>query len=94
MDPATKTNIRARLRRIEGQTKGIARMVEEDRYCIDVLLQLQAAQSAMTQVARIVFESHMHSCVRAALESDDADEAHEKVDEVLDMFARYSQLLR
>ena len=76
-----------RLRRIEGQVRGIARMVDEDKYCIDILTQVSAVQSALDSVAVNLLKDHMNHCVvTAARESDEAAQA--KVDEAAAAIAR------
>ena len=68
-----KARLLARLSRIEGQVRGVTRMIEEDRYCVDVLTQLAAAKSALNAVARQLLEDHARGCVsRAAREGDGA----------------------
>jgi DNA-binding FrmR family transcriptional regulator len=74
---ATKDQLLARLRRIEGQIRGIERMVVDDRYCIDVLTQISAAQAALEKVALGLLDQHARSCVLAAegeLQADRTDE--------------------
>jgi CsoR family transcriptional regulator, copper-sensing transcriptional repressor len=69
---ATKDQLQTRLRRIEGQVRGIERMVEEDRYCIDVLTQISAIQAALDKVALGLLDDHAHTCVIGA-ESGEQD---------------------
>ncbi len=69
-----------RLRRIEGQVRGLQRMVEEDAYCIDVLTQISAATKALQAVATGLLEQHLHHCVAAAISSGGPD-AHAKIAE-------------
>ena len=59
----------ARLKRIEGQVSGVRRMVEEDRYCVDVLMQISATRAALAKVSQILLENHINTCVREAFES-------------------------
>jgi CsoR family transcriptional regulator, copper-sensing transcriptional repressor len=63
---ATKEQLQARLRRIEGQVRGIQKMVDEDRYCIDVLTQISAIQAALDKVALGLLDGHAHTCVIGA----------------------------
>ena len=63
---ATKQQLQRRLRRVEGQVRGVARMVEEDRYCIDVLTQISAIQAALDKVALGLLDDHVHHCVMEA----------------------------
>ena len=78
----------ARLRKIEGQVRGIQRMVEEDRYCVDVLVQLAAVRSAVGAVGQSLLESHVRGCVAGALRSGDGESAVTELLEVLSQFAR------
>ena len=71
---ATKDQLRARLRRIEGQIRGIEGMVEDNRYCIDVLTQISAAQAALDKVALGLLDDHAHHCVIGAETADERDE--------------------
>ena len=71
---ATRDQLLARLRRIEGQIRGIEGMVEEDRYCIDVLTQINAAQAALDKVALGLLDDHAHHCVIGAATAEERDE--------------------
>lgn len=75
-----------RLRRIEGQVRGLQKMVEEDRYCIDVLTQISSVTRALQGVAVGMLDDHVRHCVRDAIDNDVA--ADEKIDEALDVIAR------
>jgi CsoR family transcriptional regulator, copper-sensing transcriptional repressor len=77
-----------RLNRIEGQVRGVAKMVEEDRYCVDVLTQVSAIQSALDALAMQLLESHTKGCVRSALRSGNGDEAIEELMTVVKRFSR------
>ena len=83
-----KDAIIRRLSRIEGQVRGIARMIEADRYCIEVLQQVQATKAALERVEDVVLKAHTQTCVQAAIESGDADEQREKFNELVELFAR------
>jgi DNA-binding FrmR family transcriptional regulator len=80
-----------RLHRIEGQVRGIERMVEDERYCIDILTQIAAATTALETVAFKILDEHVNHCVAAALESGDADVATEKSRELLEAVHRFSR---
>jgi DNA-binding FrmR family transcriptional regulator len=80
-----------RLARIEGQVRGIARMIEDDRYCIDVLTQLGAVDTALEAVALKVLEEHVAHCVAGALASGDEHEANEKSRELLEAVQRFAK---
>lgn len=84
MDVETRRKVASRLRRIEGQIAGLTRMVEDERYCIDVLQQVSSAQQALHGVARLVMESHLRLCVREAMRADDAASEDRAVREILD----------
>jgi len=88
---ADKELLRKRLARIEGQVRGIARMIEDDRYCIDILTQLAAVDTALEAVALKVLEDHVQHCVAGALASGDPDEAHEKSVELLAAVQRFAR---
>jgi DNA-binding FrmR family transcriptional regulator len=77
-----------RLRRIEGQVRGVARMVEEDRYCIDILTQLRAIQAAISRVEHQVLRTHLEHCVENAVASGNATEQRKKIDELLHILDR------
>ena len=78
-----------RLHRIEGQVRGIERMVEDDRYCIDILTQIGAVKTALEQVGAKLLEDHVTHCVAGALASGDERAATEKTTELLDAVQRF-----
>ena len=80
-----------RLHRIEGQVRGIERMVEEDRYCIDILTQLGAVTTALESVAFRILDDHVQHCVAGALASGDAAEVDAKSKELLDAVHRFTR---
>ena len=80
-----------RLHRIEGQVRGIERMIEEDRYCIDVLTQINAVTTALESLAFRVLDDHVNHCVSGALEAGDPEAAREKSRELLDAVHRFSR---
>jgi DNA-binding FrmR family transcriptional regulator len=77
-----------RLRRIEGQVRGIAQMVEEDRYCIDILTQVQAVKAALGRAESEILKRHAACCVAEAIASGDENEQHAKFSELVDLFER------
>jgi DNA-binding FrmR family transcriptional regulator len=77
-----------RLNRIEGQVRGIGKMIEEDRYCIDVLTQVSAVQSALDALALQLLEQHLRGCVQHAVKSGDGDHAMTEALDVIRRFAR------
>jgi CsoR family transcriptional regulator, copper-sensing transcriptional repressor len=80
-----------RLRRIEGQVRGLQRMVDEDAYCIDILTQVAAVQTALEQVAVNVLDSHVRHCVADAV-ADDGPGADEKLDELMAAVRRFAKV--
>jgi CsoR family transcriptional regulator, copper-sensing transcriptional repressor len=85
---ATKDQLLARLRRIEGQIRGIEGMVEDDRYCIDVLTQISAAQAALDKVALGLLDGHAHHCVIGAADPG------EREDKTAELMAAVGRLMR
>lgn len=77
-----------RLNRIAGQVRGISRMIEEERYCIDVLQQLQAVKSALARVEDAVLKDHAATCVEAAIASGDERERRQKFGELVDLISK------
>ena len=86
-----KDAITKRLHRIEGQVRGIERMIEEDRYCVDVLTQIGAVTTALESLAFEILDDHVSHCVAGALESGDAAVAAEKRDELLAAVRRFAK---
>ena len=85
--PSHRTTL-PRLRRIEGQVRGIARMVEEERYCIDILVQIRAVQAALAKVENMVLKDHLEHCVENALAGGDPAAQREKIAELLTVLER------
>ena len=86
-----KGQLLKRLARIEGQVRGIAKMIEDDRYCIDILTQLGAVDTALEAVALKVLEEHVQHCVAGALASGDEQAANEKSRELLEAVQRFAK---
>lgn len=84
---ADKSNYANRMRRIEGQVRGIAKMIDEDKYCIDVLTQISAVNSALRSVALNLLDEHLGHCVTRAI-ADGGDEANSKITEASAAIAR------
>jgi len=85
MNEETKKIIN-RLKSIEGHVRGIQKMVEEDAYCIDIVNQIQAIQSALQKVNSQVLDRHLHTCVTTAIRGDDATERERVIGEILQVF--------
>ncbi|GAA0472455.1 metal-sensitive transcriptional regulator [Parasphingorhabdus litoris] len=77
-----------RLNRIEGQVRGIAKMVEEDRYCMDILTQMQAVKSALSKVESQILKDHAACCVAEAISSGNEEDQKEKFSELVDLFEK------
>jgi DNA-binding FrmR family transcriptional regulator len=90
LDTETEMKIANRLRRAEGQVAGVRRMVEEGKYCVDILIQLSAAQSALAQAGKVVLANHMATCVKDTFKSGDEVEREQKIAELMDVFVRYA----
>ena len=89
MTDETRTQVERRLKRIAGQVAGIQRMIDEDRYCVDVLLQVAAVRAALDGVGKLVLGQHVETCVADALASGKRREREEKIAELLDVFGRF-----
>ena len=90
--PATRQDsLVRRLHRIEGQVRGIEKMLEDDRSCIDVLTQIAAVSTALESLACKLLDDHVRDCVTEALASGDADEAMEKTEELLGAVQRFAR---
>jgi DNA-binding FrmR family transcriptional regulator len=83
-----KEDLLSRLRRIEGQVRGLQRMLEEDRYCVDVLVQVAAVRAALGKVSLSLFEGHARGCMQAAVKRGEGDEAARELMDVLEKFMK------
>jgi DNA-binding FrmR family transcriptional regulator len=88
MDAKSKSARVNSLSRIEGQVRGLARMVEEDRYCIDIVTQIAAVRAALRRVERQVLHEHISHCVEHAITSGNAAEQRKKIAELMDVLDR------
>jgi CsoR family transcriptional regulator, copper-sensing transcriptional repressor len=88
MQPAAKTSVLKRLQRIEGQVRGVTRMVDEDRYCIDVVTQVAAVRAALRAVEEEILRDHVGHCVEHAIASGNKTEQRKKVAELIDVLSR------
>jgi DNA-binding FrmR family transcriptional regulator len=89
VDAEIKSSNLKRLRRIEGQIRGLQRMVEEDRYCADIIVQVASAQEALRGVGRELMRNHLHHCARQALETGSTAEQERMYDELLELIYRH-----
>jgi len=94
MDEAAKKTGLARVRRIVGQLEGVARMIEDDRACVDVLLQVVSAQAALGQVGKVVLRSYVETCLTEAMAARTQAEREQKIAELMEVFSRYGGLAR
>ena len=83
-----RAGVKRRLARIEGQVRGLSRMIDEDRYCIDVLTQVKAVQAAMRKVEGELLSDHADHCLASAIASDDRAERERKVAELIDLLMK------
>ena len=88
MQPEAKASCLKRLGRIEGQVRGLARMVEEDRYCIDVVTQVSAVRAALRRLEEEILRDHVAHCVAHAISSGDKADQRRKVAELMDVMSR------
>lgn len=88
MQEATKTSVRKRLNRVEGQVRGLSRMVDEDRYCIDIVTQIAAVRAALRRIEEAVLADHVGHCVEAAIAGGDPAAQREKVAELMAVLGR------
>jgi len=91
MVAANQDSVLRRLKRIEGQVRGLAKMVEEDRYCVDILHQIQAVRAALGRVEDELLKSHAEHCVSDAIESGSAAEQREKLAELVELIGRFKR---
>ncbi len=87
-DAATNKKLLTRLRRVEGQVSGILRMIDEDADCVDVLLQISAAQGALGKAGQVLMSSHVESCVANAFASGSKRDRQQAIDELMEVFSR------
>jgi DNA-binding FrmR family transcriptional regulator len=89
VDTGVKDRNLKRLRRIEGQIRGLQRMVEEDRYCADILTQISSVHEALRSVGRELVRNHLKHCAAAAIRSDEPESAEQMYDELVDMMFKH-----
>jgi DNA-binding FrmR family transcriptional regulator len=88
VDPEVKHSMSTRLRRIEGQVRGLQKMIEEERYCADVLMQLSSVQEALRGVGRTLLHNHLKYCVTEAIRSQDPEQADAMYEELMELMYR------
>ena len=88
MDEAISQKVLKRLNRVEGQVRGIAQMVEADRYCIDVVTQIEAARAALARIESDLLRQHLGHCVHRAMNSKNASDQEKVIEELVGVFRR------
>jgi len=91
VEPGIKTANLRRLRRIEGQIRGLQRMVEEDRYCADIMMQILSVQEALRAVGRALMRNHLRHCMTQVISTGSAEEAEAMYDDVLALIYKHSR---
>jgi DNA-binding FrmR family transcriptional regulator len=92
MKPDIQDKAMNRIRRIAGQVGGIERMIEEDRYCVDVLLQVAAVRAALDSIGKLLLNAHVETCVATALASGRPKERKQKIAELLEVFSKFGHI--
>jgi DNA-binding FrmR family transcriptional regulator len=92
METKTQTRVGQRVRRIAGQVAGIERMIEEDRYCVDILLQVAAVRAALDGMGKLLLRAHIETCVSDAIASGRPKARQEKIDELMQVFSKFSNI--
>ena len=88
-----KKKLAHRLARVTGQVEAVSRMIEEDAYCVDILMQLSAATGALGKVGQIVLENHLRTCVAEAMKNGDGPEREQKLNELIALFRKYASVV-
>jgi len=86
MDPKTKKSCQRRLARVEGQVRGVHNMLEENRYCMDIMTQINAVSGALESLKQIILREHMQQCVTDAFHNGSLRERQEKINELIRLF--------
>lgn len=86
MDHSTQV---PRLNRIEGQIRGISKMIQDERYCVDILTQIRSASSALEKVEENIFKGHLEGCVRDSLTGSDRGDREAKINEILEILSKF-----
>ena len=91
VDPEVKASNLTRLRRIEGQIRGLQKMVDEDRYCADIMVQISSVQEALRAVGRALMRNHLRHCAAEAIGKGSPDEAEAMYDELLELIYKHAR---
>ncbi|HEY9843679.1 MAG TPA: metal-sensitive transcriptional regulator [Candidatus Obscuribacterales bacterium] len=87
----SRDDVLRRLRRIQGQVGGLVKMVDEEKYCVDILMQISAVQGALEKVTQQVLREHIHTCVKEAMHSGDELSRARKLEELITVFGRHGK---
>ncbi|MGL4797134.1 MAG: metal-sensitive transcriptional regulator [Paraclostridium sp.] len=90
-DTNDKKAIMKRLNRIEGQVKGIQKMVEDERYCVDILVQISAIRSAINKVGNIILENHIKGCVSSSIKEGDSEQSEKVISELMNTIDKFTK---
>ena len=93
LEDEEKKNVLNRIRRINGQVEAVGRMIDEEEYCVDVLMQISAATGALAKVGQIVLENHLKTCVMEAMKNDDDADRDKKLKELIKLFRKYAGVI-
>ena len=86
-----KSKLKNRLRRVAGQVDALQRMIDDDEYCVDILMQISAATGALNKVGEVILEEHLKSCVRDAIENGNEKDREKKLEELIAIFRKYKK---
>ncbi|MCA9034563.1 MAG: metal-sensitive transcriptional regulator [Planctomycetaceae bacterium] len=86
-----KSKLKNRLRRVAGQVDAVQRMIDDDEYCVDILMQISAATGALNKVGEVILEEHLKSCVRDAIENGNEKDRDQKLEELIAIFRKYKK---
>jgi DNA-binding FrmR family transcriptional regulator len=86
-----KKDVRRRLINVEGQVRGIQRMVEEEKYCVDILIQLSAAKAALDRVSAIILKGHVETCVVGAVNPGSEEQKAKRIEELVQVFSKFGR---
>ncbi len=92
MNSKQKEDVLKRLNKVEGQIRGINKMVSDDRYCIDILTQTRAVASAIKKVEDLILHQHLHGCVTSSMRSNNEEDKIEKINEVMDLLSKFRRV--
>jgi DNA-binding FrmR family transcriptional regulator len=81
--------LKPRIKRVEGQIRGVLKMVEKKEYCMDILQQISATQGALKSIASVILENHINTCVKETIESKKDKQIKEKVKELIEMYEKF-----